>query len=181
MATDRDRTASVLDKRFNEIAFRIRTATPDAVSELCDYIVMRDKEADPRLKEFFGFAHRLSVRNEVPLFADRDPVAAAIETRARESTPARRLAAAYDDTKDSADDLARAFAKRQIRWIEGCLQSQTDWPDARDSFASIKADALELLAARHRAMFLGIGTLPQRRKIEVDQSALLNEGFPASL
>jgi hypothetical protein len=181
MATDRDRTARVLDKRFNEIAFRIRTATPDAANELCEYILRRDKEADPRIGEFFRLAHRLSVRNEVPLFADRDPSAAAIESRARESTPAQRLAAAYNDVKDSGDDLARAYAQRQIRWVEGCLHSQSDWPDARDSFAVLKTEAIEMLAARHRALFLRIEPLPRRRKSEVDQSALVNEGFPASL
>lgn len=180
MATDRDRTARVLDKRFNKIAFRIRTATPDAASELCEYILMREREADPRIGELFRMAHRLSVRNEVPLFSDHDPGAAAIESRARESTPARRLAAAYDDLKDSADDLALAYAKRGIRWIEGCLNSQSDWPDARDSFALLKAQAADLLATRHRAIFLRIEPLPQRRKPEVDQRALVNEGFPAS-
>lgn len=181
MATDRDRTAKVLDARFNKIAFRIRIGAPDSAREIAQYIFKRDREADPRIAEFFRFAHRLSVRKEVPLFPDRDPNAATLESRARESTSARRLAAAYDDVQSSGDDLALSYAKHQVRWMEGCLQTQPDWPDARNGFAAIKADAIEELAAMHRAEHLGIEPLQQRRKDKIDQATLVNEPFPASL
>lgn len=180
MATDRDRYAQTLDKRFNKIAFRIRTATPDAVDELCKYVVHREREAEPRLPELFREAHLLRTRREVPLFPDKDPSLALMEQRGRESSPARRLAEAFVDAQTTGDEIAIAYAKREARWVEACLATQSDWPDARLPFALLKSQLVQKLAEHHRTIYLRMEPAQRTHKDKSDQSDLVRIEFPAN-
>lgn len=181
MATDRDKHANVLDNRFNRVAFRVRAGTPDRFEALCAYITLREKEADPGIGDFFRFAHLLAVRKEVPLFADRDPGAEAIESRARESSPARRIAEAYATSRENNEDLATAYARREVRWIEGCLSAQPGWADVLDGFSQMKDGLVDHLVRHHRAVYLKMEEAQRVRKDRVDQAALICEEIPANL
>jgi len=180
MATDRDKHANVLDNRFNKHAFRIRTRTPDRFEELCKYITSREREADPNIADLFRFAHLLAVRKEVPLFADRDPGLDAIEARARETSPARRIAEAYASLRETGEDLATAYARREVRWVEGCIEGQSDWPDARESFLEMRDELVEHLATHHRAAFLGMEQAQRSRQEPASQRDIINEEIPAN-
>jgi hypothetical protein len=178
VAADRDKFASKLDKRFDAIAYALQVYGSGAISRLCDYIQMREAEPDKTLGAMFREADRVLTRGAAPLFDDHDPEADRIRARGRDSHSASRLAAAFDDSRRNGGDLALALARRQVRWVEGCLATQKDWPEARASFRDVSRGTISELARRHRERYLGIGDRVPRRRTAVDQTAILAERIP---
>lgn len=159
VATDRDRLARVVDKRFNPIAYALATGASDAVDLIVPYVMKREFEADATFSAMFRDAHRVVVRErEAPrLLPDGDYEAARIRARGLESEPAMRLTAAFDDARRSGADLPDALAEREFRWMRGSLMTLRDWPDARAPFMALEAEIKAKLAAEHRRRHLGIG------------------------
>jgi hypothetical protein len=164
VATDRDRFARVVDKRFNSTAFALANGAPNAVELAVKYAMMRGQEADPTLSSMFKEAHRVLVRESAAprLLPDGDYEAERIRTRGLESQPAMRLAAAFDEARRYGGDLAETLAEHEYRWIRGSLRTLLDWPDARTPFEALETQFKEQLAAAHRLKHLGIGERPVR-------------------
>ena len=182
MATDRDRFARVLDKRFNGLAYLLRVNAPDKVERLCDYVEIREREPDKELPALFREAHRVLTRAAPPLFAGHDPEADHIRSQALRSDSAMRLAHAFDEARVHGGDLATVLAERQVRWMTGCLATQPDWADIRSGFADCASAMVAALSLRHRARYLQIGERPVRPKIRAsNQSDILNESIPVTL
>src|SRR5579875_3757133 len=93
MATDRDRFARVVDKRFNPIAYLLEVGDASCVSRISEHILMRELEADPVLKTLFNQAHRVLSRADVPLIPGSDREAAQIAQEGLRSVPQRVLLA----------------------------------------------------------------------------------------
>lgn len=164
MATDRDRFARVVDKRFNPTAFALATGAPNAVELVVAYAMMRAHEADPTLTAMYKDAHRNLVRESAAprLVPDGDYEAERIQARGLESHAASRLAAAFDEARRYGTDLAETLAEHEYRWIRGSLRTLPDWPDARVPFEVLAPQIKERLAAAHRFKHLGIGERPVR-------------------
>jgi hypothetical protein len=180
MATDRDRFARVLDKRFGALSYQLQVGAESVVAEICDHIAMRDHEADGDLPAFFRQVHRVLTRQMQPLFAGNDAEVDAIRERARQSHPAMRLAEAFSEAQQYGDDLCVAYAQRQVRWMEGCLEGQRDWPDARVPLRKLKSAVIDELAARHRSRYLEMQPAPRPTPTVRDQSQIVGEPIPVN-
>jgi hypothetical protein len=178
MATDRDRFARVLDKRFNKIAFLFGVDDAACVGRTSEYILVRELEAEPGLKGLFLEAHRVLTRADVPLIPGADPGAARIHEEGLRSFPASRLSRAFDDARKYGHELAEALAARSVRWVAGCLETQPDWQDTRQKFAARRGDIIADLTVRIRAQFLGIGDRPIRTSPKAaNQADILSESL----
>jgi len=181
MATDRDRFARVVDKRFNPIAYLLEVGDASCVSRISEHILMRELEADPVLKTLFNQAHRVLSRADVPLIPGSDREAAQIAQEGLRSVPATRLARAFDDVQKYGGDLAGAYTDRCVRWLQGCLETQPDWQHIRDPFRARVSDIVADLSVRVRARFLGIGDPPVRKTSRAaSQADILNETIPVT-
>jgi hypothetical protein len=157
MATDRDRFARVLDKRFGATAYAIANAAADAVARCAAYIESQERIADPNLRPAFQDAHRVLVRSQLTL-PEFDAEAVRIRARGRDSEPAYRLALAYDDVRNGVcETLAEAFAIRQVRWVRGNIETYRDWEHVREGFPAVESALVAEMTRRNRRRFLGIG------------------------
>jgi hypothetical protein len=181
VATDRDRFARVVDKRFNSTAFALASGAPNAVDLVVAYAMMRAHEADPTLTDMYKDAHRILVRESAAprLIPDGDYEAERVRTRGLESHPASRLAAAFDEARAYGADLADTLAEHEYRWMRGSLRTLEDWPDARAPFEALAAQIKESLAAAHRFKHLGIGERPVRAA-RPTQAAIMSSTFPVT-
>jgi len=180
MATDRDRYARKLDKRFGtDVYFALVSGAADAVTLLSEHVERREREPGDDLAELFRFANRVALNRALALLPNHMPEIARIEARGREgSMPAMRIALAFQDAQAYGIDLAVALATRQANWIGACLNGQPDWPEARDPFEKIKPALIDELARRIRRRYLGVGEpLVRGSKKTKDQSAILAESF----
>jgi hypothetical protein len=172
VATDRDRFARVLDKRFNPIAYALANGASNVVGLIVPYVMKRELEADATLSAMFREAHRVLVRErEAPrLLPDGDYEAERIRARGLESQSAMRLSAAFDDARRCGTELADTLADREVRWMRGSLMTLPDWPDARAAFMALEGEVKTKLAAEHRRRHLGIGDLavPPAQRTQAD-------------
>jgi hypothetical protein len=158
MATDRDRFARVLDRRFRATAYAIATAAEDAVSLCVAYIELREREADSNLSPAFSDAHRVLVRSQLTLPEFGDAEALRIKARGRDSEPAYRLALAYNDVcNEVCQDLAETFARRQVSWVRGNVETYRDWEHVRAGFPAVESALVAEMTRRNRLRFLGLG------------------------
>jgi hypothetical protein len=183
VATDRDRFARVLDKRFKPVAYAIRTGE-NAVVLACDYLERRSDEASrdilPAFRTAFRDADRVLTRDAPLLPGVPDPNERRIRERGRLSEPLRRLAEAFMDVRNgTCGDLAEALARRETRWMGGNLEAYDEWSDTRKPFKSIEADVIAEMARRARKKYLDRDeetmTVGPRR----EQADIANDLIPA--
>jgi hypothetical protein len=172
VATDRDRFARVLDKRFRAVAYAIDTAAPDSIARCGAYLELREREADPDLRPAFHDAHRVLVRAQPTLPEFGDPDRARIVRRGMASEPATRLALAYEDVRNGVcAELAEAYARRQVRWMRGNIEAYGEWDYLRAPFAASERRLIEEMTRRNRRRFLGLGeatpALPRRAQVDI--------------
>ena len=181
MATDRDRYARVLDKRFERIAYALRVKDPLAVTKLCEYVEMREREADKDLAALFRSADRVLKRGAPLLFEGHDPEAEWVRRRGLASHAATRMGYAFDDALREGRDLSDTLAERRVRWIAGCLNTQQDWRDTVDALEHLRHHFSSELSRRQRYTYLGIGDAPVRTpRKSANQSEIANQQIPVT-
>lgn len=72
MATDRDRYARTLDKRFQPVSYAILTGMPDALERCAAFVEARDRQAEPQLSYAFQNANGALSRAQQPFPDFRD-------------------------------------------------------------------------------------------------------------
>ena len=184
MATDCDRFARVLDKRFGPVAYALRTGE-NAVTLACDYIQRREAEANrelrPSFRDAFRDADRVLTRGAPLLIPDSpDPDAERIRQRGMLSEPARRLAQAFADVQNGAcADLAEAYARRQARWMSGNIETYDEWSGLRGPFRAIEAAIVQEMTRRARKQYLNQDELTTSVVRRRDQGDITEDRIPA--